>query len=67
MTAGSFRGRPPAPSTRKPCEKCKKKPAMAGKKQCTGCIRSSPGAMAGGSGARPDNPSPHARSRGVGR
>jgi hypothetical protein len=65
MTVGSFRGRPPRPAVRKPCERCHKKPAMAGKKKCVGCIRSSPGALAGGSGVRPDN-SPN-RSRGVGR
>jgi hypothetical protein len=67
MTAGSFRGRPPQATVRKKCEKCHKRAAMAGKAHCTVCIKSSPGAMAGGANARPDNPNPGARSRGVGR
>jgi hypothetical protein len=64
MTAGSFRGRPPLASVRKKCEKCKRRPVMAGKTHCTNCIRNSPQAFAGGAvGVRPENKG--ARSRGV--
>jgi hypothetical protein len=63
MPQGSFRGRPPAMSVRKPCEKCKKQKVMAGKTMCKNCLKS----QSGVSTVRQDAGARGQRSRSVGR